>query len=284
MSHVFRCAASIAFVFPALLAAQTCEPSTSSNEAMMFASRSLGLAHARGPSLNGYAAGTITAGIEVAHFPHVAKKDATPDTCNPGKGPENANIVPGFARVRASVVLPARLILDASWLPPVKVKGLTGNVFGVSLRHRHGLTPTLSLDARAHAALGSVTGPITCGEAALENPNSECLDGTLSNDEFKPNILGADLAVAHAATGRAMSWYGGAGYSRLAPRFQVHFRNSGGLLDTTKVRVDLDRVALFGGAAWTIARRWTASAEVYATTADGATVRVFVDRVLRGRE
>jgi hypothetical protein len=284
MRHVFRCAASIAFVVPALLAAQTCEPGTSSNEAMMFASRSLALAHARGPWLGGSRAGTITAGLEIARFPRIADEDATPDTCNPGKGPENANIVPGIARARASVVLPAQLILDASWLPPLRIRGLTGNVFGIGLRHRHGLTASLALDVRAHATLGSVTGPITCDEGALENPNSECLGGTLSDDEFKPNIFGADFALGHGAAGRATSWYGGAGYSRLAPRFQVNFRNSADLLDTTKVNVDLDRISLFAGAAWTIARRWTAAAEVYATTADGATIRVLVDRVLRARE
>ena len=283
MRRTIGCAAGVALFYPALLAAQLCEPSESSNEARMFASRSLALAQSRGPSLSAWSAGSIAAGFEVVRFPRIKDSDATPDTCNPGKGPEKANIVPGFARIRASVALPGRFVFDASWLPPVEIRGLAGSIIGLGLRRGYGLSQALSLDARAHATFGAIHGPITCDEGALENASSECFGGTLSDDEFKPTIYGGDVTLKRGAPGNALAFYGGTGYSRLTPRFQVNFRNSGGLLDTTRVRVDLHRVALFAGAAWSIAQRWTASAEVYATTEDGATVRVLVDRVLRAR-
>lgn len=250
----------------------------------MFGNRSLGLAHARGPALAAASPGTITAGLELALMPPVSDETATPTACRPGKGPENVNAVPGIGRVRATIVLPGRLMLDASWLPPVKVNGMSGSVVGLALRHGHSLTNTLSLEARAHATFGSVSGSMTCDEERIEDPTSICFDGTLSDDTFEPNIFGGDVTVARRTEGSQFSWYGGAGYSRLAPRFQVHFTDAASVLDTTKVEVDLHRVALFAGVVRSLSARWMASAEVYATTADGATVRVMLDRVVRRRQ
>ena len=70
----------------------------------------------------------------------------------------------------------------------------------------------------------------------------------------------------------------GSGYSRLAPRFQVNFTNQFGDNDATKVAVNLNRVALFGGAAWQLTDRLAITGEIYADAADAATGRLVIRR------
>jgi hypothetical protein len=113
------------------------------------------------------------------------------------------------------------------------------------------------------------------------NEGSECFGGTLSDDTFEPNTFGADLSAGFNAPTSRFAWFGGAGYSRLMPRFQVHFRNQAGILDTTRVIVDLNRIALFAGVTASIGHRLRGSTEFYATTRDGATGRIIVDAMLR---
>src|SRR5690606_41331208 len=68
--------------------------------------------------------------------------------------------------------------------------------------------------------------------------------------------------------------YIGAGWTHLAPTFQVHFTNSAGQLDDTKVTVSLDRAALFAGLTWIAGGRLAVSGEAYAVPSDAASLRV----------
>src|SRR6185436_1400668 len=114
---------------------------------------------------------------------------------------------------------------------------------------------------RAHATFGSVHAPITCDDRALHDPASECFGGTRSDDRLSPNILGLDLAVG-GSLGRLRP-YGGVGYNRLQPRFQVNFTNRFGELDDRRVDVNLNRLVLFGGATWQLAGRMGVTGELY---------------------
>jgi hypothetical protein len=212
---------------------------------------------------------------------HISAATAQPTTCRPGKGPENANAVPALGRVRATLALPGRFSLEAAVVPPVTLEGMHPSLFSVALGYTRPLGASFAWQARAHTTLGHIKGPITCSDKDLADAASECFQGTLSNDEYKPNISGIELAIGPAASERALSWYAGAGYTRLSPRFQVHFLNSASQLDTTRVIVDLNRATLFAGASWNAARRLRVSGEVYATPDDGATVRVLIDTPLR---
>jgi hypothetical protein len=256
---------------------QTCNPSTSSNEAKIFGNRSLALAFGRGGAITDDAARTVRGGVEFVLLPHVSDATATPTTCRPGKGPENVNALPGVARVNVSVALPGHFLLAANWLPPVTLKDMTGDVLGLSLGYTHSVTASLMGSARVHTTFGHVTGPFTCPAAALRDGSSECFNGTRSNDRYEPNILGADVAVGGTPAGKPFAWYAGAGFERLSPRFQVHFLNAGGVLDTTRVNVDLSRVTGFGGASWAFNTRYRVSAEIFATPDDGATARLVWD-------
>lgn len=257
----------------AAAAAQVCEPGDGSNEAQAMAILSVPLAFAPGaaPVVPGP---RVQVGLELATIPNVPDDIATPTICRPGKGPENTNALSGLARPRILVGVGHGIVLEASWIPPIRVSGMKANLFGFAAGWRTPLTQLLTLALRGHTTLGEVRGPITCPEDALADPTSECFQGEESDDQFKPNLVGGDVSVGASLAGGRWRPYGGVGYTHSSPRFQVNFTSSVGAVDTTLVRVELDRVALFGGLTWLPAQGWDVSAEVYSTPADAVTIRV----------
>ena len=257
---------------PAAAAAQECRPPKTSNEAEAFGIVSVPLAFGRAQApemLPG-----LRFGVEAAYVPQVDDETATPTICRPGKGPENVNLSPVLPRPRLSVPLPLGLAFEASWIPPVRGGGVKANLFGVSLSRSCGNIDGLVVALRGHATFGSVRAPVTCDDDALDDAGSECFQGTRSDDRFSPNIFGADLSASVPVAGGRLRPYAGAGYSRLTPRFRVNFTNRFGEVDTTKVIVNLDRVAVFGGATWIMSYRFALSGEVYAMPADAVSARL----------
>jgi hypothetical protein len=268
----------LAWAIPARLAAQdgVCRPGTGSNEAKTLAILSVPVVFSPGAP-PGEPSG-ITLGIEAARVPGVDPAIATPTICRPGKGPENTGVLPALARPRIALPLSHGLALEASWIPPIRVNGVKANLIGLALTksvgHRDGLTAAL----RAHATFGSVHAPVTCDREELADPVSECFGGTVSDDRFSPNVMGLDLSVGWAMAGGRLRPYLGSGYNRLEPRFQVNFTNQFGDTDRTRVAVNLDRVAFFGGAAWQLTDRFAITGEIYAAAADAATGRLVIRR------
>jgi hypothetical protein len=259
------------------LTAQVCRPPASSNEAKTFAIFSVPLAFgpADAPELHP----RFQVGLEAAYLPKIARATATPTICQPGKGPESTDLLFAVPRPRIGVPLPLGLALEASWIPPVRVAGVKANLFGVSLAKSFPLWSLIG-SVRAHSTFGSIRAPITCDRAALSDRTSECFNGTLSDDEFSPNIFGADLSLGKTMLDGRLRPYVGGGYNRLEPRLQVNFTNQFGFVDRTRVVVNLDRLALFGGVTWQMAGRFAATTEVYATPADAVTVRLAIRATL----
>lgn len=268
----------IAFAVPARLAAQdgVCRPGAGSNEAKTLAILSVPVVFSPGAPPGGPS--RITFGLEAARVPGVDAATATPTICRPGKGPENTGVLPAIARPRLAVPLPHGLALEASWIPPVRVNGVKADLFGFALTESVGRRDGLTAALRAHATFGSVRAPVTCDRDALGDPESECFDGTVSDDRFSPNIMGLDLSVGWTMANGRLRPYLGSGYNRLEPRFQVNFTNQFGNTDRTRVAVNLDRVALFGGAAWQLTDRLAMTGEIYAAAADAATGRLVIRR------
>jgi hypothetical protein len=263
---------------PPLAAQYVCRPSASSNEAKTLAIFSVPLAFSPGAA-PGRAAG-FTLGVEAASVPNVDPATATPTTCRPGKGPENTDLLPALARPRIGIPLPLGLGLEASWIPPVRVAGVKANLIGLSLTRTFGRADGLAAAVRAHATFGSIHAPVTCDREELGDPESECFQGDISDDRFSPNIMGADISVGWSMAGGRLRPYVGSGYNRLQPRFQVNFRNQFGDLDTTRVAVNLNRAAVFGGAAWQLSDRLALAGEIYAVPADAVTGRLVVRRAV----
>jgi hypothetical protein len=254
------------------LAAQVCRPSTSSNEAKTLAIFSVPLAF--GPATAPEILPGLRVGLEGAYLPKVDRATATPTICRPGKGPENTDLLFAVPRPRISLPLPFGLALQASWIPPVRLAGVKANLFGFSLGKSFGRLDGLVAAIRAHGTFGSIRGPITCDDAELGDPTSECFQGTRSDDRYSPNIFGADFSLGWTMAGGRLRPYVGGGYNRLEPRFQVNFTNQFGAVDSTRVEVNLNRGVVFGGATWQLTDRLGVAAEVYAVPADAVTARL----------
>ena len=253
-----------------------CFPPDDSNEAKMFAIFAV-------PFAFGPAEAPLPArpwaprfGLETSYIPNIDDETATPDICRPGKGPENTDFATFLPRPRLSVGLPAGLVVELSWIPPISVNGATPNLFGFAVGRSFTVGQTMLLGVRVHATTGKIEAPITCDEEALEDPFSECFNGTLSDDRYKPNALGADLTAGWSLGGGRVRPFVGAGVNLLRPRFQVHFVNQFGQLDERKVEVDLQRVAIFGGMSWFPAARLGVTGQIYSAPADAVTGRVTI--------
>lgn len=257
---------------PPLAAQGECFPGAGSNEAKTMALLSLPLVFspAGAPEL----LPGVRIGLEGAYVPHIDATTATPTICRPGKSPEDVNRLPALPRPRLALPLPLGLALEASWLPPVRVNGVRANLFSFSVGKAFGKPDGLTVGLRAHATLGSIRAPVTCPDAALRNPISECFGGARSDDRFSPNLLGADIAASRPLAAGRLLPYVGTGYNRMRPRFQVNFTNRFNQLDNQRVSANLDRLALFGGVTWRTTAALSVSSELYAVPSDAVTARV----------
>jgi hypothetical protein len=256
------------------LAAQVCQPGPSSNEAKTLAIFSVPLAFS--PATAPDILAGFSVGLEGASLPNVDPAKATPTICRPGQGPLNTDLLFALPRPRIGLPLPFGLALQASWIPPVPINGVKANLFGLSVGKSFGKLDGLVAAIRAHGTFGSIQGPITCDDAALADPVSECFQGTRSDDKYSPNIFGADVSLGWTMAGGKLRPYVGGGYNRLEPRFQVNFTNQFGMVDSTRIEVNLNRGVVFGGATWQLADRLGVAAEVYAAPADAVTARLVV--------
>jgi hypothetical protein len=261
--------------------AQTCAPSPRSNEADVFAIRSLSLAHTPGAPVTLDRPFSVRVGVEATLLPAISDAKATPTTCRPGKGPENVNALPAFARLRASVSFPWGLALEGALVPPIELKGMQASLASIAVSHTQELTSRLGVTTRIHALFGSLEGPITCAEEGLMDPQSECFFGQKSNDRYTPNVLGLDATVGSMPSSSALNWYAGLGYLTLRPRFQVHFVDSQREVDSTRVRVNLDRIIGLGGVSWAFGERARVTGELTGSAQDGITGRIVFDVIVR---
>ena len=272
-----RAAAALLLALGSPLAAAAqgdCFPGSGSNEAKTMAIFAVPLAFSRGSAPDLYPG--FGAGVELAYLPQVDEATATPTICRPGKGPENTDLLFALPRPRIGLPLPFGLALQASWVPPIRVRGIKANLIGISVEKAFGDLDGLVAALRVHATFGSVNAPITCDDEAVEDPDSECFGGTRSDDRLNPNIMGIDFAVGGPLAEGRFRPYGGVGYNRLQPRFQVDYTNQYGELDDRRVEVDLDRFVMFGGATWQTTERLSLTGELYAAPADAITGRVIL--------
>ena len=270
---------------PGIVSAQgnVCRPGKASNEARTMAFFDVPLAFAAAAAPARAPAGRVQFGLELSYLPDIDPAIAIPTICRPDKtAPENTDLLFAFPRPRVGVTLPAGFAFEASWVPPLRMADVEANLLGVALSHtqRLGGAGRMLLELRAHGSFGTIEAPITCDDTALQDAGSPCYQGTRSNDSFKPNVMGVSGALGWTL-GRTLSPYLGAGYNRLAPRFQVNFTNRFGAVDRQRVVVDLDRAVLFAGASWRPRPVLTLTGEVYSAPADAVTARVVARFQLR---
>lgn len=269
--------------FVQLLHAQViCRPPDSSNEAKTLAKLAVPLAFGPLDAPESLNPGSLRLELEGTYIPKIDSVTRTPTICRPGKGPEKTDLLFALPRPRVAVGLPGGLLLEASWVPPVRVHGVKANIGSVALARgfpiRHGTT---ALGLRLHAAFGRVRAPITCPDAQLANSASECFGGTRSDDSYDPTTFGAEGTLGWTLAGGSVRPYIGGGVNLLRPRFQVNFVNRLGDLDNTRVIVNLARGVVFGGLAWRASSGFGVNGELYSAPADAITGRIAVSYAIR---
>ncbi len=196
------------------------------------------------------------------------------------KKSENTGLSAFFGRPRLTLTLPAGFALEASYLPPVKIRDAEPNLGSVALSwtKRIRMAPTgnsTDIMFRLHGTAGKVRGPITCPSKALQQTDvmRPCFGTKPSLDTFKPNMAGIEGIVSTAAWDGRLAFYAGGGGNFLRPRFQVGFTDGLGSVDTTLIAVDLNRLTMFAGVTAEISNAIDLSAQAYGVREDGVTFR-----------
>lgn len=263
--------------------AQVCKPGADTHEAKLLAFFAAPIAFSPSGMAAPMAAGEVRLGFDVTYVPSPKKEITSPEVCYTSAKTENTELSPVFPRPRISVGLGAGFALEASYLPPITVMDATPNLFAVALGYgrRIGTGGTHAL-VRAHATVGEVKGPITCSPDVIQNSNSTgvCYANEPSEDTYKPSMVGLEGAIGFGG-GSRLRTYVGAGVTSLMPRFAVGFTDLLNNVDTTRVEVDLTRVAVFGGAAWQLNSRVSLTTELYSVPQDVTTIRLGGSYVLR---
>jgi opacity protein-like surface antigen len=272
--HRLVAALSLVVGLPSALAAQACEPPKDSHEAKTFAILAVSSVFSPLDAPRLTAPGSVRIGLEGSYIPRIDAATRTPTFCRPGKGPDNTGLLFALPRPRVAIGLPGGLLLEGSWVPPVRVNGVKPNLASVSLARGFALGQIATLGLRAHGTFGHVDGPFTCDDAELQDAASECFQGTRSNDRYKPTSVGVEGSVGWALSGGRFHPYLGGGVNLLRPRFQVNFVNRFGFLDNTQVAVNVTRGVVFGGATWMLGPGLGLSGEIYAAPADAVTGRL----------
>jgi len=259
----------------------TCEPPKSSNEAKLLAFFATPIAFSPGGIVEGLAPWRVRVGLEASYVPSPSKEMQQPDACYTVKKTENTNLSPVFPRPRVTIGLPGGLLLEGSYLPPIKVADAKPNLGSFALSYPRRLSGdeahgTLSLLLRAHATLGKVEGSITCPKEDLQtnDPSAACYGTTESSDTYKPNMFGGEVGLAKQSAGDRWGAYVSTGVTWLRPRFQVGFQYLDAAYDDTKISVDLTRFAAGVGAWYRVGAAAAVTGELYSVPADATTFRL----------
>jgi len=267
--------AIIALPVTDLLAQGICRPDEDDNEARLLAFFAAPIAFSPGGNVTALGAGKFRFGFELTYVPKPSAEISRSERCYANKT-EETQLSPVFPRPRVALGIGGGVVLEASYLPPVTVMDATPNLGSIAVSRLTNVGPT-GLLLRAHATFGEVEGAITCpaDKLQLSNTTQPCYGSQKSKDTYKPNMLGAEAALTFTGGARWLG-YAGAGYTALRPRFQVGFQDARPNVpfDDTRIEVDLNRIALFGGALIQLSSLIGLSAELYSVPEDITTFRV----------
>lgn len=276
-------ALALAALAPTAVRAQ-CRPPANSHEARLLAFYSVPIAFSADPAAIEAPRGTVQLSVEGALVPKPSASLQHTEYCYTGRA-ENTQLTSLFGRPRLSVALPGGAGFELSYLPPITVQDATPNLFAAAAWVARPVAHGALIALRAHVTRGSVRGPITCPQSALQqsDANAPCYGSSPSRDEFRPTIFGAELLGMSrplGPSGRVRASLG-AGITVLRPQFRVGFADLLGGTDHTTIDVNLVRGVALAGLDARVSSRCTASAQGYASFTDATTVRAIVGCALR---
>jgi hypothetical protein len=268
---------SIAAVRPGLAA--ECRVPENSNEAKLLAFYSAPISFSPASAPEHAEPWTFRLGGEGGPIPSPDSAIQRSGACFTKKS-ENTGLSPFFGRPRLTLTLPAGFAVEASYLPPIKIRDAEPNLGSAAIswvkRIRMASTGnSTDIMFRLHGTAGQVRGPITCPSKSLQQTDvtRPCFGTKPSLDTFKPTMAGLEGILSTAAWDGRLALYAGGGENFLRPRFQVGFTDGLGSVDSTLIVVNLSRITMFGGLTAQITGALDLSAQVYDVRQDGITFR-----------
>lgn len=140
-----------------------------------------------------------------------------------GTKEEDLNKVPGFARVRVSLGLPAKLSFTLAWVPPIEINGVRPNLIAMSLGRPFRLPHHLTAGVNLYGQVGNIDGDFTCPERWLNDPNRNPLGCVRpSRDEVDLYYLGVEATLSRRfAHAHGLEPYAGVAVNYMNLGFQV---------------------------------------------------------------
>lgn len=260
--------------------AAECRVPKNSNEARLLAFYSAPISFSPASAPEHAEPWTVRLGAEGGPIPDPDSAIQRSGACFTKKS-ESTGLSPFFGRPRLTLTLPAGFALEASYLPPIKIRDAEPNLGSAALswvkRIRMASTGnSTDIMFRIHGTAGQVRGPITCPTKALQQTDvtRPCFGTKPSLDTFKPTMTGLEGVISTAAWDGRLAFYAGGGENFLRPRFQVGFTDGLGSVDSTLIVVDLNRLTMFGGVTAEVTSALDLSAQVYGVREDGITFRI----------
>ncbi|QSQ17044.1 hypothetical protein [Myxococcus landrumensis] len=184
--------------------------------------------------------GSLKAGLEAEWIPSLSTPQRTVGF--DGAKTEDLNKLPVIGRVRASTGLPLGLSLTLAYVPPIRLNGVTANIFSAALGYPYSPIDPLTLGLSVHGQLGSVKGDFVCplsevraGNDPQRNPFN-CL--SKSHDKVRMNYLGAQLSGAYdIPQARGLKPYATLAFNAMDLEFHVNARY-GDVIDFTRLKTD----------------------------------------------
>ena len=252
-----RLAAALLLVLSARVAAQPRivehhEWSDTDGRLMGYYSAALAFTPAAAPDV--LPARGVAFGLEMAYVPPLsAARRSAGETKT-----QSTNLAPVLPRPRLAAALPGGASLEASWVPPVKVFGVTANLWGVALSRPLTAFRGMLLTPRIAGSGGVVEGAVTCNRDLERRGGGDSVyfawvcHGRESEDRFRPLAVSAELVASRLIRGGTLAPYAGLGARYEHTRFDVGVQTFAGERDPRQPILDMHVARGYGvaGASW----------------------------------
>lgn len=202
-------------------------------------------------------AGSLDLGLELIWVPTLDEEQRR--VGYGGFKEEELNRSAAWARLRATLALPAGFALTVGFIPPVDVDGVEANLWSAALERRLLARGPFSLGLRLHGQKGDADGDFTCkeGEDHLFPPGAAgnpfgCEEP--SKDTVALDYYGVQLVAGHQISEDGPAWHAAVSFNRLDTQFQVDAMTFG-LHDRTLLRSKGDTLTWEAGATFPLGDR-----------------------------
>ncbi len=222
----------------------------------------------------------ISLGVETTWLPHLSVAQRRPGIDKP----ESTNLAPILPRPRIALRLPARVVAEGSWVPPVPVDDARANIISGALSRSFAMAPGIEVTPRISGVVGRVRGAITCNARTARGGGpplavyylNVCHDHD-SDDWFEPRQVAGELLVSRNVPQLRTELYALGGVRIDRSRFDIGVIRSDGSRDPDHpiLRLRDTRPHMSAGARWRLTNSVATAGEFFYAPGSLATVRLF---------